>query len=72
MSEIVIDVQGMTCNHCVSSVIEELTKIDGVTSVIVDLQPGLTSHVQVHSSHPLATAALQSAIEEAGYALATS
>ncbi|MDO9485636.1 MAG: heavy metal-associated domain-containing protein [Actinomycetota bacterium] len=71
MDELVIDVQGMTCSHCVSSVIEEVTKIDGVTSIEVDLQPGETSRVQVRSSQALTASDLQSAIQRAGYVLTT-
>ena len=32
-----VNVSGMTCGHCVSSVTEELSEIPGVTSVDVDL-----------------------------------
>jgi len=71
VGELVLDVQGMTCSHCVNSVIEEVTKIEGVTRVEVDLQPGETSHVQVQSSQALTPVDLQPAIEEAGYILTT-
>ena len=33
-------VTGMTCAHCVASVTEEVSEIDGVTDVAVDLASG--------------------------------
>lgn len=59
-------VTGMTCGHCVSSVTEELSKVDGVTAVEVNLDNG---YVTVTSSTELDSKAVQTAIEEAGYAL---
>ena len=43
-------VSGMTCAHCVMSVTEEITAIDGVTDVAVDLPTGA---VAVTSDRPL-------------------
>ncbi|WP_060916350.1 heavy-metal-associated domain-containing protein [Microbacterium oleivorans] len=60
-------VAGMTCAHCAASVREELSEIDGVEAVSVDLVAGGTSHVTVHSATPLDDDALTAAIEEAGY-----
>ena len=33
-------VTGMTCEHCVASVTEEVSEVDGVRSVEVDLETG--------------------------------
>ncbi|GGK49000.1 copper ion binding protein [Nocardia camponoti] len=60
-------VTGMTCGHCVSSVAEEIGKIDGVTSVNVDLASG---RVEVTADAPIADADVAAAVDEAGYALA--
>ncbi|MFE3444361.1 heavy-metal-associated domain-containing protein [Nocardia sp. NPDC059180] len=60
-------VTGMTCGHCVGSVKSEIGKIDGVTSVDVDLASGLVS---VDSAAPLADADVAAAVDEAGYAIA--
>jgi copper chaperone len=60
-------VTGMTCGHCVSSVTEEVSAIDGVTDVAVVLDGGL---VTVSSTQPLDDAAVRAAVEEAGYAIA--
>ncbi|WP_448811278.1 heavy-metal-associated domain-containing protein [Agromyces bauzanensis] len=63
-------VDGMTCSHCVSSVTEELTAVDGVQRVAVDLRPGAASVVTVTSSGPISDDAVRAAVEEAGYTLA--
>ena len=65
-------VSGMTCSHCVSSVTEELTGIDGVETVTVDLNAGGESRVTIHSVTPIDAAAVKAAVEEAGYTLAGS
>jgi copper chaperone len=59
-------VAGMTCAHCVSSVTEELTELDGVLDVEVVLDTG---EVTVTSTAPLERAAVEAAVTEAGYAL---
>jgi copper chaperone len=68
MSESTYTVTGMTCGHCVSSVTEEITEIDGVTDVAVDLPTGA---VTVTSKQPLDEAQVRAAVEEAGYKLAS-
>lgn len=65
-------VTGMTCAHCVSSVTEELTALDGVDGVTVELAPGRNSRVTVTTSRPLAPGEIRNAIDEAGYSLADS
>lgn len=64
-------VNGMTCGHCVSSVTEELSSLEGVQSVSVDLQAGGTSRVMVVSSKPIPAEAVRAAVSEAGYNLVT-
>jgi len=66
-------VTGMTCEHCVRAVTEELTNVGGVTGVIVDLVPGGKSAVRVTSKAPLPEPAVAAALDEAGdYRLAGS
>jgi copper chaperone len=67
MSENTFTVTGMTCGHCVASVTEEISEIDGVTDVAVDLPTGA---VKVTSTKPLDSADVRAAVEEAGYQLA--
>ncbi len=40
MTATTYEVQGMTCDHCVRSVTEEVGAVDGVSSVDVDLKAG--------------------------------
>ena len=61
-------VDGMTCEHCVRSVTEEITKIEGVTHVAVDLASG---PVAVTSDSPVEGATIVAAIDEAGYTVAS-
>ncbi|MBW0114341.1 heavy-metal-associated domain-containing protein [Pseudonocardia abyssalis] len=67
MSETTYTVTGMTCEHCVASVTEEISEIDGVTAVAVDLPTG---GVTVSSTAPIDQADVRNAVEEAGYRLA--
>lgn len=69
MAESVFTVSGMTCGHCVSSVTEEISQIDGVQNVAVELDAGL---VTVTSNQPLTEDDVRAAVTEAGYALVTS
>jgi copper chaperone len=59
-------VTGMTCDHCVRAVTDEVSKLSGVTNVEVDLASG---NVTVSSDAPLVEGALRAAIDEAGYEL---
>jgi copper chaperone len=68
MSTVTVTVTGMTCGHCASSVREEVASIPGVTAVDVDLATG---KVTVDSDQGVQPAAIQDAIEEAGYQLAS-
>ncbi len=63
-------VAGMTCAHCVSSVTEKLTGIEGVQNVTVDLHAGGASRVTVHSATPISADAMSAAVKDAGYVLA--
>ena len=70
MTEKTYTVTGMTCGHCVASVSEELSAIDGVTDVSVDLGTGA---IRVASTGPLAEESVRDALADAGgYQLATS
>jgi copper chaperone len=60
-------VSGMTCQHCVAAVSQELADLSGVTDVAVDLDSG---QVTVTSKERLSVEQVRSAIDEAGYELA--
>ena len=59
-------VAGMTCGHCVVAVTDEVSKIEGVTAVDVDLASG---GVTVQSIEPLDPQAVADAVDEAGYSV---
>jgi copper chaperone len=63
-------VDGMTCEHCVRAVTTELSAVDGVTGVDVELRPGASSAVRVTSAAPLDDDLVREAVDEAGYDLA--
>jgi len=63
-------VSGMTCQHCVNAVTEEISALDGVRTVSVDLVEGGTSPVRVETDRQLDRAAVATAVDEAGYELA--
>ena len=63
-SETTITVTGMTCEHCVRSVREELSQLEGVSDVDVDLASG---RVRISAESPVDDAAVRAAVEEAGY-----
>ena len=67
MSTQTFTVTGMTCQHCVRSVTEELSEIPGVTDVAVSLDSGLVS---VTSDQALSRDAATAAVDEAGYQVA--
>jgi copper chaperone len=60
-------VSGMTCQHCVNSVTEEVLAIANVGEVEVDLASG---SVTITSDGELDESALSDAVDEAGYVLA--
>ena len=61
-----IFVNGMTCGHCINSVTEELSKINGVKKVEVDLDSG---KVDIDSNEEISKVKIEEAIKEAGYEL---
>ena len=61
-------VTGMTCDHCVRAVSSEVSQIDGVTDVQVDLPIG---QVTVVSDALLDIDVVRAAVDEAGYELAS-
>jgi copper ion binding protein len=60
-------VAGMTCAHCVRSVSEAVSAIEGVKEVSIDLDSGV---VTVTSAESVGAGQVRAAIEEAGYQVA--
>jgi copper chaperone len=61
-------VSGMHCNHCASSVTEEVSAVSGVTDVTVDLGSG---QLTVISDTEIPFENIEAAVDEAGYSVAT-
>ena len=56
-------IAGMTCNHCVLSVTEEVSEVPGVTAVEIDLASGrMTVEGEGYSDE-----AIKAAVADAGY-----
>jgi len=68
VSTTVWTVQGMTCQHCVTAVTEEVSAIPGVTDVKVELETGT---VTVTADADPSSDAVAAAVDEAGYTLVT-
>ena len=69
MTTSVYSVTGMTCGHCVSAVTDEVGKLPGVSSVVVDLVPGDASTVTITGTVELSRDQVAEAVDEAGYSL---
>ena len=59
-------VTGMTCAHCRRAVTEEISAVDGVGTVAVELATGT---VTVTADRPVDRADIAAAVDEAGYVL---
>lgn len=59
-----INIEGMSCGHCVKHVEEALKEIAGVANVTVDLK-GKNAIVELNNE--VADSELKNAVEEAGY-----
>lgn len=64
----VLNVQGMSCNHCVSTVTKALNELQGVQSVNVDLKANTVTVSYDETASNLGQ--IKEAIEEAGYDVA--
>ena len=60
-------VSGMHCHHCVSSVTQEVSGVNGVTDVKVDLDSG---QLIVISEAEIPFSSIEAAVDEAGYRVA--
>jgi copper chaperone len=54
----------MSCQHCVNSITGEVSQLQGVRNVAVDLG---TKHVRVDADATVSTEAVVAAVNEAGY-----
>ena len=66
MATATYEVTGMTCEHCVNAVKGEISQLQGVDKVDVELEGG---KVTVQSDAPVDQEQIRSAVEKAGYQL---
>jgi copper chaperone CopZ len=66
-NERIYSVPGVSCQHCVGSVTEEVEQVPGVESVVVDLA---SKRVKVHGES-VDDNAVRAAIADAGYDIAS-
>lgn len=57
-------VPSMSCQHCVNAITKEVSQLDGVQNVNIDLN---TKRVKVQTSEQVSTDEVVNAIKEAGY-----
>ena len=69
MASATYTVKGMTCDHCVRAVREEVEGVAGVSAVDVQLEGG---QMTVASEGDIDTDAVRAAVVEAGYELVES
>lgn len=62
-----LDIQGMSCGHCVKAVDEALRSVAGVTAAEVAV-----GHARVATDETVTREALAAALDEAGYELSPS
>ena len=65
MEKAIINVEGMSCSHCVNAVTKAVGSLDGVAGVLVNLE-GKTATVE-YDSDKTNLEAIKVAIEEEGY-----
>ncbi len=65
MEKTILNVEGMSCSHCVHAVTKAVEELDGVVGVVVDLE-SKTAAVEFDSSK-VDLESIKAAIEEEGY-----
>jgi len=66
MPKVAIQITGMTCDHCVKAVTEELNNL-GAKTVGIDLTKDRVSVARFESDEPVSDAQIAQAVDNAGY-----
>ncbi len=66
MTTATYQVSGMSCQHCVNAITEEVGQVPGVSGVAVDLASGTVTV----TADTVDDAAIRAAVDEAGYEIA--
>lgn len=59
-----IQIEGMSCMHCVKHVTNALNEVEGITNVVVNLKQ---NDAMIEATPTVSNEAIQHAIAEAGY-----
>lgn len=62
-----VNVKGMSCEHCKKSVMEAVSKVEGVSEVQVDLKAGLASWTDADPASPAIVEDVKKAIKAIGF-----
>lgn len=65
MTKEVLNVNGMSCSHCVTAITSAVGGLDGVTDVVVDL--GAKTVIVEYNPEKVSLGDLRRVIEEEGY-----
>jgi Cu+-exporting ATPase len=60
----IMDIKGMSCEHCKATVEKALQSVDGVSQAVVDLKAG---NAEITLSEPVSDEALKKVVRDAGY-----
>jgi copper chaperone len=66
MARVTLNIQGMTCNHCVMRVQKALADVPGVNRAVVTLEPG-QAKVDYDDDSASTADAMAAAVVKAGY-----
>jgi copper chaperone len=68
MERVTVNVEGMSCEHCVKAVTDAVTGLPSVSDVVVDLDEGTAS--LTYDAAELSLDVVKKAIEDQGYDVA--
>lgn len=71
MATTTVKATGLTCNHCAMSVTEEVSEVEGVEAVTVDVVKDGESTITIEHTNPVSETAVNAAIAEAGFEVVT-
>lgn len=71
MATTTIKATGLTCNHCAMSVTEEVSEVEGVDAVTVDVVKNGESTITIEHTEPISDTAVNAAVAEAGFEVVT-
>ncbi|MBM7051721.1 MULTISPECIES: heavy-metal-associated domain-containing protein [unclassified Rothia (in: high G+C Gram-positive bacteria)] len=71
MATTTVRATGLTCNHCALSVTEEVSEVEGVDEVTVDVVKDGESTITIEHTDPISETAVNAAIAEAGFEVVT-